>query len=406
MLDPQTRRCHYTFLAQQFASYAPLLMQDWLTRREVFERLGNTSGDQASPPVSQPAAGSESDQAIDAAVNLSKQEPAAESAERAVDTGALPNAVNKPPSTSTALSLIWMVLVGSLVLIVVLCACLSALLLARDIPLSRAAIEAANATTASTQSSLIGTTMTVAALMESPSSPLQSPLATPNIESSSIAGLLSGTVESGQFPTPIHYEAATGLLNATPTPTEPAFLTPVVPTEQHVPVNPTYPSTFTPIPVTLPTLTLLPATSTTSPVMPSVTITPTGIVTTTPTLTPSPTYGPSISSAIVISTVMYAGNPNTNYSNQYIEIQNRGGVAVNISGWSLRTTVNAKEFTFTTGIILQPGWICQVYGNTPPSSTGDCGPFSFNSPTSILATTHDRVELIDQNANVVGVYNY
>jgi hypothetical protein len=304
----------------------------------------------------------------------------------------------------------WTVLIGVLLLIPILCACLSAILLARDIQHTRLIIAAANAPTvpiSATATSLV--TATVIGSTPGPVNPLNSPLTTVTAEPTTIAESLSGTVTLGDLPTPVTLEVATGQVADTATATPPAFLTPLPTQAPQIHATPTFPPTFTPLPVTFPTLTPAIETSTATPQV-TATHTPTpehtSTVTATVTSTPTPTYGPGISSTVVISTVMYRGNTALNMSDQFVEIQNRGTIEVNISGWQIRALSSGKAFNFPSGLLLLAGETCRIYGNSPPTTPESCGPYSFNSPDQVWSTTHDTAQLHDGNGVLVGVYSY
>jgi hypothetical protein len=113
-----------------------------------------------------------------------------------------------------------------------------------------------------------------------------------------------------------------------------------------------------------------------------------------------------VGSPVVITTVMYTGTPALNYSDQYIEIRNTGSAAVNISGWQIRALSSGKSFNFPSGLLLQPGQTCRVYGNTPPTTPASCGPYSFNSPDQVWSTTHDTAQLHDAGNNLIAIYPY
>ncbi len=116
--------------------------------------------------------------------------------------------------------------------------------------------------------------------------------------------------------------------------------------------------TSTPTDTLAPTETSIPPTATDTPTPTNTSIPPTFTDTPTPTNTPTmtPTHGPGLDH-IVISEFRTRGPKGT--TDEFVELYNPTGAAVNISGWLLKasssTGVVGTRATIKTGTILQPG---------------------------------------------------
>ena len=85
---------------------------------------------------------------------------------------------------------------------------------------------------------------------------------------------------------------------------------------------------------------------------------------------------------------------------EYVEIQNKGAQATNLSGWVLRDkNDDGQRFAFPPGTQIQPGETIQVY--TEPDH-----PYSFNSRSAIWNNCGDALELLDSAGNIVATYAY
>jgi hypothetical protein len=85
---------------------------------------------------------------------------------------------------------------------------------------------------------------------------------------------------------------------------------------------------------------------------------------------------------------------------EYVAIRNRGGSAVDISGWILRDKNDPDQrFVFPRGTVLAAGATIQVY--TEPGH-----PYSFNSRQAIWNNCGDALELLDASGRVVATYAY
>ena len=399
--DPQTRRCQYTYIAPEYATLVTALTQDWLTRREVFERARQVATPPAESVIEQgvPETGSVNP-TPDAELqqsNLAQESPAPH-----VPLGG-GKGIPRPAAPITA---VWAVLIGALALIPILCACLSALLLGKDVSRTREMIVAANRPTVAVSSTLVGLITSTVGITDM-INPLESPLMTPTPEVTSLVEATAGTIEAGSIPTPVNPTAETPQ-NPMPTPPPPTlmFQSPLpTPQPQSQPGEPTatLPPTFTALPASL-----LTTTATPEPTATSGTPTPTGTaaVSGTVTPTPTPTSNATYTGSIRITMVMYTGTASLNMSDQYVEVANVSSAQASISNWTITAASNGKSFMFYNGLVLQAGQTCRIYGNSPPQTTGGCGALSFNSSTPVWSTTKDTTRLYDQNGALMSSYSY
>jgi endonuclease I len=155
--------------------------------------------------------------------------------------------------------------------------------------------------------------------------------------------------------------------------------------------TPTPTPTPTPAPTPLPTPTPTPTPGSTPP--PTPTPGPTPIATPTPVPTPTPIPG-----NIVVSQVYGGGgNSGATYTNDFIELFNRGGSPINVNGWSVQyaaATSGTWAVTILPSVVIQPGHYCLIQeaagggGTTPlpvPNATG----------TMSLSATSGKVALVN-----------
>ncbi len=387
--DPKTRRCQYTYVAPEYATLAPTLTQDWLTRREVFERVqqAESIGEQ-EPTEAGPVVGAEQS-------SLAQESP----------TTGTPRAAGKGvPRPAAPITAVWAVLIGALALIPILCACLSALLLGKDISRTREMIAAANRPTVAVSTTLAGLITSTVGITDM-INPLESPLMTPTPGATFLVEATVETVEAGNLPTPDTLMTETPQ-NPMPTPPPPTlmFQSPL-PTPQLQPGAPTatLPPTFTALPDSL-----LTTTATSEPTATQGIPTPTGTaaISGTVTPTPTPTSNATYTGSVRITIVMYTGTASLNMSDQYVEVANVSSAQASISNWTITAAANGKSFMFYNGLVLQAGQTCRIYGNSPPQTTGGCGALSFNSSTPVWSTTKDTTRLYDQNGALMSSYSY
>lgn len=164
-------------------------------------------------------------------------------------------------------------------------------------------------------------------------------------------------------------------------------------------------SVIAPTPTPDPTPTPLPTPSPTPSPTPTPTPTPTPSPTPapSPTPTPSPTPGPTPapSPAIVVSQIYTAGgNAGATYTNDFIELFNRGEAAVDLSGWSVQyasATGTTWQVTTLSGSIEPGGYhlVRQAAGTS--CSGGPCGtqlPAPNSTGVINLSATAGKVALV------------
>jgi hypothetical protein len=144
--------------------------------------------------------------------------------------------------------------------------------------------------------------------------------------------------------------------------------------------------TYTPSPQ--PTNTLLPVQPTNTPA-PQPGDTP-EVLFSTATLLP-PTEPPAAPGNVVITSIFFDGNVPDSESDEYAEITNQGGTAVNLAGWRLNADDSGQDFWFPA-FELQPGQSCRIYTNEIHPET--CG-FSFGRGSAIWANTGECGHLYD-----------
>jgi len=125
----------------------------------------------------------------------------------------------------------------------------------------------------------------------------------------------------------------------------------------------------------------------------------------TPTPVPAPTATPQPAlpaGQVVISYVYYDGQVPYVESDEYAEIKNTGGAAVNLQGWKLNAGDRGQDFHFPS-FELQPGQACRVYTNKYYPEY--CG-FSFGSGRAIWNNKGDCGLLYDAEGALVSEYCY
>jgi hypothetical protein len=383
--DPDTRLSCYIHVSRDHDEIAPRLIGKWLTRRQAFE---------ACRPLRDRARGSQA------------------------------------PGAAASSSVFWLAVLGAAAVVAMTCACLSAILLGPSMAETRRQIAAANA----------------AALAAAAGAALDAgaPLTETGVLTGEVAvatgepaGLLETTpMAPEELETPAPAEAPTAeavtppestIPTASPQPAE-AFPelqpTPASPEFEAPPAlagTPTLPPTFTPAP----SLTPSPTTASTAPVdplnSPLPAATPTETATgpasasstpspTAPSLSPTatPTSGMVMTGAIVISTVMYQGDPNLNEGDEYVEIENRGNERVNMGFWTLRSVSTNAVFSFGNAVGMDPGNVCRIYTYValPDQRCGIGSALTFLSTVPVWSNTGDVAELRDANGVLISRFVY
>lgn len=141
----------------------------------------------------------------------------------------------------------------------------------------------------------------------------------------------------------------------------------------------------------------------TAPAQPTDVAAPTAVPPTSPPApTAVPTEPPPAAGDVQIVFIFYDGDPNPAEPNEYVAIQNLGGTAVQLQGWTLRDMAE-HVYTFPAWE-LQPGQTCRVYTNLVLSEW--CG-FSYGNNQAIWNNSDgDCAYLRDAAGAEVDVYCY
>jgi micrococcal nuclease len=196
-------------------------------------------------------------------------------------------------------------------------------------------------------------------------------------------------------------EAERGLWGTPPTPTPTRTRRPTA-TDQPTTV-PTQAVTVAPTQALQPTVAPTQAATVAPTQAPQPTVAPTQAATVAPTQPPQPTEPPAPAPAnVVISYIFYDGVVPQVESDEYAEIANHGGSAINLAGWRLNAGNPGQDFWFPS-FDLQPGASCRVYTNeVHPESCG----FSFGSGQAIWRNSGDCGYLFDASGAQVSEYCY
>jgi hypothetical protein len=177
----------------------------------------------------------------------------------------------------------------------------------------------------------------------------------------------------------------------------------LTPTQNYMPI------VYKGIPITLTSTSTSTSTSTpTSTSTSTATSTPTQTSTATRTSTPTatststatPTKTPSISGNILITTIFYDGDGDTE-PNEYVEFRNVDTFAIQIGGWTLRD-IASHIYTFPT-FVIQPNQTCRVYTNQIHPEW--CS-FSYGSGSAIWNNTGDCAYLRNSASVQIDDYCY
>lgn len=84
----------------------------------------------------------------------------------------------------------------------------------------------------------------------------------------------------------------------------------------------------------------------------------------------------------------------TDHLDESITLNNRGGLAIDLSNWTIQAGSPDQEFTFSEGAVLAP------YGQLNVATAGE-GEFSFQSKMPIWNNHGDTATLLDPNGQVV-----
>ncbi len=117
--------------------------------------------------------------------------------------------------------------------------------------------------------------------------------------------------------------------------------------------------------------------------------------------TPEPT-APSSPGRVVITSIYYDGQVYRVESDEYVVIENVGGVAVDLAGWRLNAGDPGQDFWFPA-FLMQPGQVCRVYTNEDHPEW--CG-FSFGSGRALWNNDGECGYLFDAAGAEMSRYCY
>jgi hypothetical protein len=358
--DPASRRTRIAYWPAQYAALKAGVGSDWLSRRELFERIDVAAA--AAPP------------------------------ERA------PKMIGPLLIIAAAL----------LLLCAMLSAVASAIVISPSIARTRRVISQAYLPTATAAITATATTMQSAQATLPAGQPMEQPAVTSPLSSTPLPS------PAGQAVTPAAF-----VTTPTPMPT-PELPTPAAqqvtePQPQTPPTQPpALPPTFTPVPPTLAVVATqppaLPGAQTSplpppqaTPAQPGQPAPPTPAATFTPTVTPTIAPTPTVSNTqpqqplqpgsqvlagtVRIVTVFANGNTALNEADEYVELRNEGQTPAYLDGWRLKAIRNADnaqldEYTFPGGSVIAANQTCRIYTNLPfgAENCGFAGGFANDQP--------------------------
>ncbi len=119
----------------------------------------------------------------------------------------------------------------------------------------------------------------------------------------------------------------------------------------------------------------------------------------------------ALNSAIVVNEVMYNHRPQFRdgavpyvvNNEEWIELHNRSGAAVNVSGWHLR---DAVDFTFPDGTSIAAGGFAVIANDKAAFDTSHPGVVAVGQFSGSLSNAGERITLEDALGNVVDDVNY
>lgn len=123
-----------------------------------------------------------------------------------------------------------------------------------------------------------------------------------------------------------------------------------------------------------------------------------------PPVAESPTENPPEPQAgdVQIVRIFYDGAEPRVEGDEYAEIQNVGGAAVNLQGWRLNAGNPGQDFRFP-GFTMEPGQVCRIY--TDEVHPDSCG-FSFGSGQALWNNNGDCGYLHNNEGLIVSEYCY
>lgn len=112
-----------------------------------------------------------------------------------------------------------------------------------------------------------------------------------------------------------------------------------------------------------------------------------------------PASGPASQLAIVGLRLDADGDDAQNLNDEWVEVQNTGAVAVDMTGWRVRDESSSHRFTFPAGFALEAGARVRIPSGCGPDSADEL--FWCTSGSAIWNNDGDTAFLVDPSGNIV-----
>jgi hypothetical protein len=147
-----------------------------------------------------------------------------------------------------------------------------------------------------------------------------------------------------------------------------------------------------------------PAATTQTPAPTTQSSTPTQAPATAPPFTSAPaaTTASPVASNLVITRLNYDGVVASTEADEFVEITNRGGLAQNMSGWSIVSVRAGQTYRFAN-VAIAAGQTCRVYTNE--SHPEWCG-FNWGVRSAVWNNAGDRANLVNPLGQVISTVGY
>ncbi|MCL1595085.1 MAG: lamin tail domain-containing protein [Actinomycetia bacterium] len=116
--------------------------------------------------------------------------------------------------------------------------------------------------------------------------------------------------------------------------------------------------------------------------------------------------GVGVDADVVIVDVQYdaPGNDNDNLNGEWVTIENRGDVRVDLSNWVLKDESASHRYTFNSGFEIEGGTAVVVYSGCGVDSTSEL--YWCNSGSAVWNNSGDTGFLLDPLGNIMDTYGY
>ena len=111
---------------------------------------------------------------------------------------------------------------------------------------------------------------------------------------------------------------------------------------------------------------------------------------------------PVAASNMRLTDIAFNGRVATTEADEYVEFQNQGTLAQNLTGWRLTSVRGGQTYAFGP-LVMQPGQICRLYTNEVHPEW--CG-LSWSRPTAQWNNAGDRANLIDGTGTQIDSLGY